>query len=101
MGVILENGYEMKTTFWQDFTIADAFGKKAIEDTYRMSFNGWKNNYVYMTELTLVLNWKLWQHYNKHDKLWMIYNDLYLKCDRWCMNNLKGAEMDYFLTWTN
>ena len=27
MGVILENGYEMKTTFWDDFTIADLFGE--------------------------------------------------------------------------
>jgi hypothetical protein len=25
MGQRLENGYELKTTFWSDFTIADAF----------------------------------------------------------------------------
>ena len=38
MGIILENGYEMKTTFWQDFSIADAFGEEAIQDTYDRSF---------------------------------------------------------------
>lgn len=25
--------YKMKTTFWADFTIADAYGDKAIKDT--------------------------------------------------------------------
>lgn len=29
------NGYEPITTFWQDFSIADKFGDKAIADTYR------------------------------------------------------------------
>lgn len=38
MGQILENGYKMKTTFWNDFTIADCFGIDAIEDTYKRSF---------------------------------------------------------------
>ena len=34
MGIKLENGYETKTTFWEDFTIADAFGVDAINDTF-------------------------------------------------------------------
>ena len=31
---MIVNGYEMKTTFWNDFTIADAFGINAIKDTF-------------------------------------------------------------------
>lgn len=27
--------YEYKTTFWNDFSIAERFGAKAINDTYR------------------------------------------------------------------
>ena len=40
---------ELKTTFWQDFSIADRFGSKAIKDTYKRAFDGWKNNTEYVT----------------------------------------------------
>ncbi len=39
MGQILNNGYELKTTFWRDFTIADMFGVEAVEDTFYRAFN--------------------------------------------------------------
>ncbi len=36
-----ENGYELQTTFWEDFSIADRFGLSAIQDTFkRLSRNG-------------------------------------------------------------
>ena len=30
------------TTFWQDFSIADAFGVAAIKDTFKRAFAEWK-----------------------------------------------------------
>ena len=27
--------YECQTTFWEDFSIAEAFGEEAIRDTYK------------------------------------------------------------------
>lgn len=30
---MLENGYELQTTFWNDFSIADRFGLSAVQDT--------------------------------------------------------------------
>ena len=54
------NGYETMTTFWQDFTIADNFGVDAVNDTYNRAFNSWKDDYRYLTELVMVLNWKIW-----------------------------------------
>ena len=89
----MSNGYEMKTTFWEDFTIADAFGVSAIEDTYNRAFNGWKHDYVYITELSLVLNWKMFQWYEKDDSKYQIYYDLYTKLDAWCMDNLRNSEL--------
>lgn len=53
-----ENGYELQTTFWEDFSIADRFGLSAIQDTFKRAFEEWKNNYKYLTELILVLNHK-------------------------------------------
>ena len=64
MGMILENGYEMKTTFYEDFTIADAFGSSAVNDTYKNAFLSWKHDHIYMTELSMVLNWKVFEFYN-------------------------------------
>ena len=58
-----ENGYELQTTFWEDFSIADRFGLSAIQDTFKRAFEEWKNNYKYLTELILVLNHKIWQYY--------------------------------------
>jgi len=97
----MSNGYEMKTTFWEDFTIADAFGVSAIEDTYNRAFNGWKHDYVYITELSLVLNWKMFQWYEKDDSKYQIYYDLYTKLDAWCMDNLINSELIYYIHTTD
>lgn len=58
------NGYMMKTTFWQDFTIADRFGKDGVQDTFNRAFAEWRSNCIFLTELVLVLNWKIWQQHN-------------------------------------
>lgn len=95
----LENGYEMQTTFWQDFTIADAFGIEAIKDTFNRAFKEWKNNYIYLTELVIVLNHKIWQHYEnggQTDKKAILYNDLWGQADSYATENLKGKELDHF-----
>lgn len=97
----MSNGYEMKTTFWEDFTIADAFGVSAIEDTYKRAFNGWKHDYVYITELSLVLNWKMFQWYEKDDSKYQIYYNLYTKLDAWCMDNLINSELIYYIHTTD
>lgn len=96
----LMTGYEMKTTFWTDFNIADRFGLDAIKDTYNRAFNEWKDDKVYATELVLVLNWKSWEHSGVRDgipvadKIGSWYADKYYETrdkliDYW---SLEGAE---------
>ena len=85
-------GYETKTTFWQDFSIADRFGIAAVKDTYKRAFEGWKDNVVYLTELVMVLNWKIWQHYETNEPLAKVYNDLWGEADMWACENLQGEE---------
>ena len=53
-------GYQPQTTFWDDFNIAEAYGSAAIRDTYNRIMNGWSDNYIYLTELVIVLNWNIW-----------------------------------------
>lgn len=97
----LPNGYEMTTTFWEDFSIADAFGIKAIKDTFRRAFAHWKTNYVFLTELVIVLNYKLWSWYEKNNEVSKVYNDLWEIADAYAMDNLKGKELDFFIKTTD
>lgn len=94
--------YEYKTTFWNDFTIADTFGQSAVKDTFDRAFNEWKNNYIYLTDLVMVLNHKIWQHYeNGNLQLANLYNDLWAKADEYACNNLKDEELNYFYETTD
>ena len=93
------NGYETITSFWSDFTIADRFGVSAIKDTYKRAFNEWKDNYKYLTELVMVLNWKIWQFHEKNNQYAEVYNKLWEEADAYACNNLRGDEAAYFF-WT-
>ena len=97
-----ETGYKPITTFWEDFTIADAFGLDAIRDTYHRAFEGWKTNYKYITELVMVLNHKCWQHYGtKSIEKSELYGNLYYELDEWVFNNLKEDELEYYIRITD
>lgn len=88
---------EFTTTFWSDFTIADAFGEKAIKDTYKRAFKEWKDNYKYLTDLVIVLNHKCWDHYHGGNQaLSQLYQDLYYEANDYALDNLKGEEFDYY-----
>lgn len=96
------SGYEPKTTFWSDFSIADAFGVSAVKDTFKRAFDEWKENIVYLTELVLVLNWKIWYHHEHgNEALARLYNDLWGQADEYAMANLKGDDLKYFLRTTD
>lgn len=91
----------MPNTFWTDFTIADAFGINAVKDTYKRAFAEWKSDYKMLTELVMVLNHKMWQHYEADNDIWKLYCDLFEKADTYAMDNLKDDELSYFLEVTD
>lgn len=72
-----ENGYELQTTFWSDFSIADQFGLPAVRDTFRRAFEEWKGDYKYLTELVLVLNHKIWQYHETRPEFAEVYQLLW------------------------
>ena len=85
------------TTFWMDFTIADKFGVSAIKDTFKRAFAEWKTDYRYLTDLVLVLNHKIWEHYEKGNEAFAkVYNELWEKADEYACTHLKGDEIAYF-----
>ena len=95
-------GYEPKTTFWEDFTVAERVsGVAGVKDTFQNAFKSWKHDKEYITELVMVLNWKIHQWYNVDDDLANLYNKLWGEADSWCMDNLKGDDLKYFLQTTD
>ena len=96
MSYVLHNGYEFVSTFPMDFTIADKFGVDAIKDTYNRAFNEWKDNYIYLTELVITLNHKIWQWYEKNEDIARLYNDLWEQADTYACENLKDEEARFF-----
>lgn len=90
--------YELKTTFWLDFTIADHFGLEAIKETYDISFKNYKHDVVYLTELVMVLNWKIWQHWEKENVQYAnVYDMLWRLTAEYAIDNLKGEDLKYYL----
>lgn len=95
-------GYEPKTTFWSDFTIAETIsGIDGIKDTYNRAFNEWQGDYVYLTELVMMLNWKIFEYYETNPELAKVYDALWRESDAWCMKNLKGEALDYYIKTTD
>ena len=90
--------YEWKTTFWTDFSIADQFGLAAIQDTFDRAFGEWKDNYIYLTDLVVALNWKIWQWFKKREEYAELYNNLWEKADLYACENLHGDEATYFFS---
>lgn len=89
-------GYEPKTTFWQDFSIADAFGLKAVKDTFNRAFKEWRDDVVYLTELAMVLNHKGWYWYERNEGMARLYFKLWEDVGEWASENMKGEDAKYY-----
>ena len=94
-------GYKPITTFYEDLSIADHFGVEAVKDTYKRVFQYWSSDYRYITEFTMALNWKIWEHYEHNEKLARLYDILWREADEWCCENLKGDELSYYFRTTD
>ena len=91
-----------RTTFWLDFTIADAFGTSAIQDTYNRAFDEWKSDHEYLTALVITLNHKLWQHWEAGKQEYAIlYDTLWKQAHQYALDNLTGDELKYYITETD
>ncbi len=94
--------YECKTTFWNDFSIAERFGEEAVRDTYKRAKVEWKKDRIYGTKLSMVLNHKCWYWYEKKNtKLSQLYAGLWEEWHDWVLENWKGEDLGYYLRVVN
>ena len=90
-------GYKPKTTFYDDFSIADKFGEAAIKDTCNRAYKEWKDYVEYLTELVMVLNWKTWEHHDAGNERYVeLYSDLYYAVDDLAREKLTGDDLAYY-----
>ena len=90
-------GYEPITTFYEDFSIADRFGTKAIRDTFKRglktaTFLGYKE----LTEFVMALNWKICEHYDRNNVYAELYDELWQKASDHAVETLTGEELEYY-----
>ena len=90
--------YKFQTTFWEEFSIADHYGSEGIREHYNLVFGQWKDNLEYLTELVMVLNWKIAQWYKVDDNLGLTYDELWKRTDAYAMDTLKGDDLHYYLS---
>ena len=95
-------GYRPKTTFYEDFSIADKFGVAAIKDTYKRGIKTAQfMGYEYLTEFVMALNWKIWEHYESNDAFAEVYDALWRKAAEVAVTTLKGEELSYYYETTD
>lgn len=94
-------GETVTTSFWNDFTIADAFGIDAIRETFERAFDSWKHDYRYLTNLVLTLNYKSWDFAETNEDIAEVYVELYERASAYAVETLKGKEFDYYFSITD
>lgn len=95
-------GYTPQTTYYEDFSIADIFGVSAIKDTFRRALEGATElGYIYLTELVMALNWKIFEHYERNDQYAELYHDLWEQARDYAEENLQGDELYYYYCTTD
>ena len=86
------------TTFKQDLLIAESFGTNAIKDTVRRSLKSFSKSPEYLASLSIELNSRLFDTYNKgQENLAIVYDEEWRKVNDFCFDNLKGDDLKLFI----
>lgn len=97
-------GYgEEQTTFWDDFTQTEVrWGKKEIQSLINRCLRYWKNDKIYTTELSMVLNWKSFEWSDRGDtEISNMYSRAWIELDQYVKTHWKGEDLTYYLTKTD
>ena len=95
-------GYETKTTFFGDLSIAEWYGDESVKETYHNVVESWGGSVEFFTEFVMCLNHKGWEHHQlgkndeKRMKLSKLYFDLYEKVSRFVEKNFDEKGLEYY-----
>lgn len=94
----------LKTNYWEVFSKADMKWNLWVINTYRKLWkeNIFSKNVENLTELSLVLNWKCWEHYDNWNlEMSKLYEKLRFEIDTWCLDSFKWKDKDYYFRRTD
>lgn len=95
-------GYQRKTTFWSDMSIAEFYSVDAVKDTCKRVIKEWFTNKEYFTEFVMVINHKSWEWYERGNAiLSQVYIDLYYFLRDLVFENWSDEELKYYLEITD
>ena len=90
--------YKFESSFWEEFSIAEDYGAEGVKEHYKVVFDQWKGNLKYLTELVLVLNWKISTWFGVDDTIGKTYDELLRDADVYALNTLKGEDLHSYLS---
>ena len=90
--------FKFESSFWESFSIAEDYGCDGIREHYKVVFDQWKDNLKYLTELVLVLNWKISTWFGVDDTIGLTYDELWRDTDGYALKTLKGDDLHYYLS---
>ena len=90
-------GYEPRTVWYEYFSIADHQGEPAVRNLYSDITSRWSDNVDLMTELAMILNWKVAEHDGKNARLVELYKELWRKTDRAIVKRFDDDDLTYYL----
>ena len=88
--------YKPITTFYNDLSIAECYGHKAIKDTYKRVLKEWGGNIKYMTEFVMCLNYKIWQLNDIDRNTAMLFDELWKQAGNYVEKHFKGNDLTYY-----
>lgn len=90
-------GYKPHFSFYVEFSMAEPFGISAIANTYNRMFKRNKDSVVGVTELSMAINWKIYEHCDGGVSYAKFYQSIWDSIDNYCKDNLKGDDLRYYL----
>lgn len=88
--------FRTKTLFWHDFDIAEKNGVDAIKKAYKNAFEASVDHYEYLTELAIILKWKMYQYDMKNESLAKVYYELWKETDEFANKKLRRWGLNYY-----
>ena len=88
--------YKPITTFYNDLSIAECCGHKAIKDTYKHILKEWGKDIKYMTEFVMCLNYKIWQLKDIDRNTAILFDELWREADIYVIKHFKGDDLVYY-----
>ena len=97
-----KTGFKFETDVWELFTEAEQRDDVDIEELYRKLFRDWHNDVKLVAELSMCMNWKLWEHYEKkNENLAELYNSLRMRVHDYALDVFTWEDGAYYFRITD